>query len=67
MPETNLVFFDTEGTGMTAYAFAGNLRKEGVLVSTSGEYRARAENVAMTRSRLCERRSRRPNKSLPAA
>src|SRR5579872_6151470 len=41
-PETNLVFFDTEGTGMTADAFAGRLRKEGVLVSTSGKYRARA-------------------------
>ena len=42
MPETNLVFFDTQGTGMTADAFAGKLRKEGVLVSTSGKYRARA-------------------------
>ena len=42
MPETNLVFFDTQGTGMTADAFAGRLRKEGVLVSTSGKYRARA-------------------------
>jgi threonine aldolase len=42
MPETNLVFFDTEGTGLTADAFAGKLRKEGVLVSTSGQYRARA-------------------------
>jgi threonine aldolase len=27
---------------MTADAFAGKLRKEGVLVSTSGRYRARA-------------------------
>lgn len=42
MPETNLVFFDTEGTGMTADDFAGRLRREGVLVSTSGKYRARA-------------------------
>ena len=42
MPETNLVFFDTEGTGMTAEEFAGKLRKEGVLVSTSGKYRGRA-------------------------
>jgi threonine aldolase len=41
-PETNLVFFDTEGTGMTADAFAARLRAEGVLVSTSGKYRARA-------------------------
>jgi threonine aldolase len=42
MPETNLVFFDTQGTGMTADVFAGALRNEGVLVSTSGKYRARA-------------------------
>jgi threonine aldolase len=42
IPETNLVFFDTEGSGMTADAFAGRLRKEGVLVSTSGKYRGRA-------------------------
>ena len=41
-PETNLVFFDTEGTGMTADQFAGRLRAEGVLVSTSGKYRGRA-------------------------
>ena len=32
MPETNLVFFDTQGTGMTADAFAGKLRKEGNLI-----------------------------------
>jgi threonine aldolase len=42
LPETNLVFFDTQGTGMTADAFAGRLRQEGVLVSTSGTYRGRA-------------------------
>jgi len=42
MPETILVFFDTQGTGMTADEFAGRLRKEGVLVSTSGKYRGRA-------------------------
>ncbi len=36
------MFFDTEGTGMTADAFAGKLRKDGVLVSTSGRYRGRA-------------------------
>jgi threonine aldolase len=42
IPETNLVFFDTEGTGMTADAFAGKLRQHGVLVSTSGKYRGRA-------------------------
>jgi threonine aldolase len=42
MPETNLVFFDTQGTGMTADTFAAKLRKQGVLVSTSGTYRGRA-------------------------
>ena len=42
MPETNLVFFDTQGTGMTADAFAGKLREKGLLVSTSGKYRSRA-------------------------
>ena len=41
-PETNLVFFDTEATGMTAPALAAKLRVHGVLVSTSGTYRARA-------------------------
>ena len=41
-PETNLVFFDTEGTGMTAAAFAGKLRQAGVMVSVSGAFRGRA-------------------------
>jgi threonine aldolase len=41
-PETNLIFFDTEGSGMTAQQFAARLRGEGVLISTSGTYRGRA-------------------------
>jgi threonine aldolase len=41
-PETNLVFFDTEGTGMTAAAFAEKLREAGVMVSVSGKWRGRA-------------------------
>jgi len=41
-PETNLVFFDTEGAAMTARALADRLRASGVLVSVSGRYRARA-------------------------
>jgi threonine aldolase len=41
-PETNLVFFDTEGTGMTAAEFAAKLRPLGVLVSTADIYRGRA-------------------------
>jgi threonine aldolase len=40
--ETNLVFFDTKGTGMTAADFAGRLRRQGVLVSVSDKYRGRA-------------------------
>lgn len=41
-PETNLVFFDTRGTGMTAKDFAAGLRRQGVMVSVSDTYRARA-------------------------
>jgi threonine aldolase len=40
-PETNLVFFDTRGTGLTADALAEQLRREGVWVSTVGAYRVR--------------------------
>jgi threonine aldolase len=42
MPETNLVFFDTAGTGLTAAEFAARLRPWGVTVSVSGTYRGRA-------------------------
>jgi threonine aldolase len=41
-PETNLVFFDTSGTGLTADALAARVRREGVWVSTVGAYRVRA-------------------------
>jgi threonine aldolase len=41
-PETNLVFFDTKGTGMTAEALLAKLRPEGVIFSVSGPYRGRA-------------------------
>ena len=41
-PETNLVFFDTSGTGMTMPEFAGKLRAQGVMVSVSDAYRGRA-------------------------
>jgi threonine aldolase len=41
-PETNLVFFDTEGAGMTAAELAAGLRARGVLISTAGRYRGRA-------------------------
>jgi threonine aldolase len=41
-PETNLVFFDTTGTGLKAADFAGRLRQKGVMVSVSGPWRGRA-------------------------
>jgi threonine aldolase len=41
-PETNLVFFNVEGTGLTAAAFSDRVRKHGVAVSTNGKYRVRA-------------------------
>ena len=41
-PETNLVFFDTRGTGMTVPEFAARLRPLGVMVSTTDTYRGRA-------------------------
>lgn len=41
-PETNLVYFDTRATGMTADALAARARAEGVSFSTMGEYRGRA-------------------------
>jgi len=41
-PETNLVFFDTSATGLTADALADRARRDGVLISTVGQYRVRA-------------------------
>jgi threonine aldolase len=41
-PETNLVFFDTRGTGLTADALAERVRHEGVWLSTVGAYRVLA-------------------------
>jgi len=41
-PETNLLFFDTRGTGLTAAEFAERLRPFGVTVSVSDRYRGRA-------------------------
>ena len=41
-PETNLVYFDTRDTGLTAAEFARRLQKRGVSVSTAGTYRGRA-------------------------
>jgi threonine aldolase len=41
-PETNLVFFDTTGTGLTAAEFAARLRPLGVTISVSDTFRGRA-------------------------
>jgi len=41
-PETNLVFFDTRGAGVTADGLADRMRERGVMVSTVGPYRVRA-------------------------
>ena len=41
-PETNLVFFDIRGTGMTVPQFAAKLRPHGVSVSATAAYRGRA-------------------------
>jgi threonine aldolase len=41
-PETNLVFFDTRATGLTADALADRVRQQGVMLSTVGAYRVRA-------------------------
>ena len=42
MPETNLVFFDIRGTGMTMPQFAAKLRPFGVSISSTDAYRGRA-------------------------
>jgi threonine aldolase len=41
-PETNLVFFNTEGTGRTAAELAARLRPMGLMFSVSDTYRGRA-------------------------
>lgn len=41
-PQTNLVFFDTSGTGLTAEEIARRARAEGVLISVMGKHRGRA-------------------------
>jgi len=41
-PETNLVFFDTRGTGLSADALADRVRRLGVMISTVGPHRVRA-------------------------
>ena len=42
MPETNLVYIDTEAAGMPAQELAARARAQGVLISVMGRFRARA-------------------------
>jgi threonine aldolase len=54
-PETNLVFFTTDGTGMTADELAARARAQGVLFSTESRYRGRAcLHLDVTRGMLDE-------------
>jgi len=41
-PETNLVFFDTSRAGIPADDLAARVRREGLLISVTGRWRARA-------------------------
>ena len=41
-PETNLVFFDTSASGLTADELGSKLRRAGIMLSAMGRYRARA-------------------------
>lgn len=41
-PETNLVFFDTSGAGITADELAGRARGQGLAISVTSPFRARA-------------------------
>ncbi len=42
LPETNLVYLNTEAAGLTAIELAARVRGAGVLISVMGKYRARA-------------------------
>ncbi len=42
LPETNLVYFNTEGAGLTGAELAARVREAGVLVSVMGKHRGRA-------------------------
>lgn len=54
-PETNLVFFDTLGVGLTAAEVATRVLAEGVLISTMGKHRARAcTHLDVTRAQIDE-------------
>jgi threonine aldolase len=53
--ETNLIFFDVSGLGITAEAFNARLMEHGLRVSTLGDTRARAvTHLDVTRSQVEE-------------
>ncbi len=54
-PETNLVFFDTTGTGMTAAELADRVRKQGLTFSVNKTHRGRAcTHLDVTRAQVEE-------------
>jgi threonine aldolase len=54
-PDTNLVFFDTTGTGRPAGELAAQARAEGVMFSTMGVHRGRAcTHLDVTRAQIDE-------------
>ena len=54
-PDTNLVFFDTRATGITADDLAARARARGVSFSTMGAYRGRAcTHLDVTRAQIEE-------------
>jgi len=54
-PQTNLVFFDTTGTGLTAAELSGRVRKHGVSFSVNKEHRGRAcTHLDVTRAQIDE-------------
>ena len=55
LPETNLVFFDTRGAGLTAGELAERVRADGVLISVMGTHRARAcTHLDVSRAHVAE-------------
>jgi threonine aldolase len=54
-PETNLVFFDTTGTGMTAAELANRVRRQGLAFSVNKTHRGRAcTHLDVTRAQVEE-------------
>ena len=56
-PQTNLVFIDCAGTGLTAEALAGRLRAEGVLISVMGRRGCAPARISTWHPPMSPRRS----------